>query len=145
MRRSEEVDRTRYDEIVKTLMADVDALHRDYLTSFRKYHDSLAGKKELDAAFLEKVATDSLFSRDLRARVRALVEAEADPRWQPLMRAVRSYLELAVVNPIESGTLRSPTPQGGTVGIGSDGKNRRTTTSTPFWNARWRIGTSSSL
>ena len=101
VRRSEEVDRARYDEIVKTLMADVDTLHRDYLTSFRNYHDSLAGKKELDAAFLEKVATDSLFSRDLRARVRALVESEADPRLQPLMRAVQSYLELAVVNPLE--------------------------------------------
>ena len=100
-KRREEVSRATYDDVVKALMADVDALHRDYLTTFRKYRDEVARKAELDRAFLDTIAADSLFSRDLRARVRALVETETDPRLRPLTRAVQAYLKIAVVNPLQ--------------------------------------------
>ncbi len=100
-RRREEVDRAQYGDVVKALMDDVDALHRDYLTTFRKYRDLLVSGKPLDTAFLDAVAADSLFSRDLRIRVRAVAESDGDDRLHLLKAAVLAYLKLATVNPLD--------------------------------------------
>ena len=101
VRRREEVDRARYEDFVQSVMTEVDALHAHYLEAFRRYRDSLIDKKQLEASFLDTVGQDSLFSRDLRARVRALADAEWDARLRPLMRAVHAYLDLATVNPLQ--------------------------------------------
>lgn len=100
VKRREEVSRARYDDVVKPLMADVDALHRDYLTTFRKYRDALVDGKSVDAAFMDAIAADSLFSRDLRSRVRAAADSDGDDRLRPLKIAVLAYLQLATVNPL---------------------------------------------
>lgn len=101
VRRREEVDRALYEDAVAAMMTEVDALHVHYLQAFRRYRDSLIEKQQLDASFLDTVGQDSLFSRDLRARVRAFADTNGDTRLRPLMRAVHAYLELATVNPLE--------------------------------------------
>lgn len=101
VRRREEVDRALYEDAVAAMMTEVDALHVHYLEAFRRYRDSLIDTKELHASFLDAVARDSLFSRGLRARVRAFADTNGDTRLQPLVRAVHAYLELATVNPLE--------------------------------------------
>jgi len=104
-RRREEVGRTVYQTFVAPLLADLDVLHRDYLSTFRKYRDAVATTKHVDERLLDEIATDSLFSKDLRSKVRLFRDDAIDERILPLSTAVRQYLRLATRNPVHEWTV----------------------------------------
>lgn len=98
--RREEVGRASYDDAVVPLIAAVDLLHQHYLKSFREYRDMLVTDPASLRGVLDRVGADSLFSRDLRSQVKAQLGTISDPSVAPLLRAVRSYTTLAMMNPL---------------------------------------------
>ena len=99
VRRREEVNRNTFGDFVAPLMAAFEAIHRDYLSSFRKYRDVLIDANTLertDALFAE-ILDDSLFSVNLREQVVQLgrIDVEADGPLRPFVEAISQYLTFA--------------------------------------------------
>lgn len=101
LRRREESSRALYDHVVAPLLRDFEVVHRNYIESFRAYRDKLSKATDLDASFLEALSADSLYSEDLRTRLRAFADAQSDSRVLPLVEAISLYLSLATATPID--------------------------------------------
>jgi hypothetical protein len=99
--RREQITRSLYVDFVQPLVSDLDTLHKDYLAAFRKYTDRLLSGGDLDKALLDEIAADSLFSEDLRAKVRAAVDEHVDARISALINAIKTYLSLVTLNPLQ--------------------------------------------
>jgi hypothetical protein len=76
-------------------MKAFEALHSNYLESFRSYEDALLAPALLNAQhpLLEAIPRDNLFSEDLRARVRVLSRYRDDPVLGPFVGSMIHYLQ----------------------------------------------------
>jgi len=96
LRRREELNRRTLDDMVAPLLAAFEDVHRDYLATCRKYFDSFTRQ---DTAHHESVIAEivaySLFSTNLRDRVRLMAKAVSDPRLDRFVAAITQYLQLA--------------------------------------------------
>jgi hypothetical protein len=77
-KRREEVKRNQFADFVAPTMANLDAIHKDYLESFRRYTTLLADETiPLSPAhpIFEDIRSDNLYSSGLRAKVASLDSA----------------------------------------------------------------------
>lgn len=102
LRRQEELNRRTFAEAVAPILSAFDDVHRDYLATFRKYFDGLTSRGDVSPnAIVAEIAADSLFSVNLRDRLRLLAESGSDARLQPLVTAIRQYLAVATAGPLK--------------------------------------------
>ena len=108
LRHRQDVSRSIYDRQVVPLMTDFEAVHRNYLDSFSRYRVTLRLDPPIASDFLDIIAADSLYSEDLRSRMRAFVTTGADERLRPLLEAIKDYLSLASLSVEGSSGKRLP-------------------------------------
>lgn len=91
----QERDRKLHDDFLVDFAAGMEKLHQNYLETFLKYRDALkAAAPPLNAEhpLISDIEKDSLYTDQLRARVRALSDYERDPVFGRLAKTAAAYL-----------------------------------------------------
>jgi hypothetical protein len=104
--RREQVKRNRYSDFFAPLMADLDAVHKDYTESFKRYQTILDDDTiplTNEHPVFKDVASDNLLSEHLRAKIQAV---DFDNLAQPgnevekaFLRAIYDYLFRSTLEP----------------------------------------------
>jgi hypothetical protein len=98
-KRREEQDNAFYANFIAPAFADFEALHRQYLESFRRYRERLQrpGLNLLvqDPLFNE-LESDVLFARDANSKVTLLLQEERASKQSEFIKAIAHYMNSAV-------------------------------------------------
>ena len=84
-----------YSNFVEPAIADFEAVHKNYMESFKSYRTTLReGKTPLDMEhpLFDKIREDSLFSSEIRSKVAAIQELDGDTVIGPFAKAVSIYV-----------------------------------------------------
>jgi hypothetical protein len=101
---SQDVDRAFFADFVAPAIADFEAVHKDYLDSFRRYRDEIQnGKYDLDSfnPVFSMINQDSRSSRDLRLKLFELEKEHSLTAMGGLIRSIMEYLQLAFSETLE--------------------------------------------
>lgn len=94
----EESNKNLYRDFVAPAVADFEAVHKNYMESFRQYGDMIANSNTVlneKHSVIKTITRDSLFSHDLRAKVYALRDLIADPLVGKFVKAIYEYMDWA--------------------------------------------------
>jgi hypothetical protein len=101
--RREKLNRNTFTDFVVPVMADFEAVHNDYIDSFRRYLDKIGDTSIplwMGHPVLEELQRDSLLSINLRTKALALTRMpELDPRLKRFASTIEGYFDCAIVNP----------------------------------------------
>ncbi len=95
LKAGQERDRKLYDDFLVEFASSMETLHQNYLETFSRYRDSLrTATPPLDARYplIGEIEKDSLFTDQLRAKVRSLSDFEKDPVFGKVAKAAAAYL-----------------------------------------------------
>jgi hypothetical protein len=97
-KRKEEEHRALFEDFVEPAYATFEAVHNDYLETFRVYRRMLAdGSVRLtkDHPIFDKLREDSLFSQGKRAKLEVLQPLQTHPEMGAFITAISCYLALS--------------------------------------------------
>jgi hypothetical protein len=84
-----------YSNFVEPVFAEFEAVHKNYLDSFKCYRQMLhSSETPLDShhPVFDKIREDSLFSAEIRAKTAVILELESDPLIGSFAKAVATYV-----------------------------------------------------
>lgn len=93
VRHKEAVHRRLFEEYVEPMQDDFEAIHQDYLESFRKYRAMVKASAPLNAhhPVFDAITEDALFNAKSRMRISAATRGVSDPRLEGFVRSVQQY------------------------------------------------------
>ena len=94
VRYREEIHRRLFDAYVEPIQTDFEAVHEDYLETFRKYRAMVrAPVPTLDEhhPVLDAITEDSLFNSKLRMRIHGLMACATDPLLGTFLTSIWKY------------------------------------------------------
>lgn len=103
-KRREKVSAELYKNFVAPAFKDFEAVHKNYLDSFRRYRALLSDTRiQFDSShpIFAELREDSLFSHNLRVKLRVLRLLRNDPIFGSLLRVMFEYLNATCNSPLE--------------------------------------------
>lgn len=94
VRHKEEVHRRLYDDFVHPVHLDFEAVHQDYLDTFRRYREMVkAPETSLNAEHpvLDALEEDAVFNAKLRVRIGGMISSATDPLLGDFIRSISEY------------------------------------------------------
>jgi hypothetical protein len=91
----QERDRKLYDDFLVEFASSMETLHQNYLETFSAYRDGLGNTAVVLNAqhpLIGEIEKDSLFTDQLRAKIRSLSDYEKDPVFGKVAKAAAAYL-----------------------------------------------------
>lgn len=89
-----EVSKSLFNEYVQPIQSDLEAVHRDYLDTFRKYREmikALGTPLNSRHPVLDSIKTDAVFNAQLRMKIHGLMAAASDPILGDYIKSIWSY------------------------------------------------------
>lgn len=94
VRHKEEVHRRLFDDFVHPIHLDFEAVHQDYLETFRKYREMVkAPEPPLNGnhPVLDALAEDAVFNARLRMRIHGMTSSDTDPLLGDFISSISEY------------------------------------------------------
>ncbi len=94
VRYKKEVSKSLFNDYVQPIQSDLEAVHRDYLDTFRKYREMIkAPKPPLNPRHpvLDSIKSDAVFNAQLRMKIHGVMAAASDPLLGDFIKSIWNY------------------------------------------------------